>query len=193
MMTSLLLALTLTGIKIEAPQFQAPKLELELPGVPRVEGLQRRAAETAELGAREVEQTETLKVSPARVEEVQLARSFVPTRRGLKALEPVDAFLVATLPAQLPLFQACVRVSSAERVPTRVKVQVRLPGGAELWSATKTVSFEKEWSDVVFDLAALPVRQPGAYRVVVSLDGEPAAEAALEIKQLRQAAESSGR
>lgn len=193
MMTSIMLALTLASLKIEAPQFQAPKMDLDLPGVPRVEGLQGRAAKAPEFDTRKVEESETLKVSPARVEEVQLSKSFVPTRRGLKAIEPVDAFLVASLPAQLPAFKACVRVSSAERIPTRVKVQVRLPGGAELWSATKTVSFEKESTDVVFELGALDVRQAGSYRVVVSLDGEQAAEAGLEIKQLKQAAEPSGR
>jgi hypothetical protein len=193
MMTSLILALALTSLKIEAPQYQAPKMQLDLPGVPKAEGLSAPSAKDEDLTAQKAVATDTMKLTPASVEELQLSKSFVATARGLKALEPVDTFLVATVPAQLPTFKACVRVSSPDKMPTRVKVQLKLPGGAEFVSFSKNISFEKDWAEVVFDFTTLKVEQGGVYKVVVSLDGAPAAELPLEIKQAKQAAQSSGR
>jgi hypothetical protein len=193
MLSTLVLALTLSSLKIEAPQIHAPKMQLDLPGVPKVEGLQGPSAESRDLTARQAEQSETMKLSPAKVEEVQLGRSFAATERGLRAVEPVDAFLVSSMPAQLPAVKACVRLASPDRMPARVKVQVKLPGGAELASAIRVVTFDKEWADVLFDLGSLKVGQAGSYSVVVSLDGAPVAEQTLEVRQVKQAAESSGR
>ena len=193
MMTTLLLALTLTSLKIDAPQFQAPKVQLDLPGMPKAEGLQGPSARDEDLTSRKAVETDTMKATPPRLEELQLSKSFVATSRGLRALEPVDAFLVVAVPAQLPTFKVCARVASPDKMPSRVKVQIKLPGGAELASASKNVSFDKDWADVVFDFANLKVLQGGTYKVVVSLDGAPAAELPLEIKQVKQAAESAGR
>lgn len=194
MLTTMMLALTLTSLKLEAPQFQkAPKMELDLPSVPKLEALEGPAKSRVELNLRKGEETGTLQASPVKVEEIQIAQAFVQGSRGLRALEPVDTFLLAAAPAQLPSFRACVRVASPDRMPARVRVQLRLPGGAEVASVSRSVSFEKEWADVVFDFANLKVAHGGTYKLVVTLDGEFAAEAPLEVRVLKQAAVSSGR
>jgi len=193
MMTALILALTMSGLKIEAPQLATQRIDLDLPGMPTAEGLQAPTAQPSELKSQQAVETGSMRASPARVEEVQLGKSFVATSRGLKAVEPVDGFLVTGLPAQLPTFKVCVRVSSPDKMPTRVKVQLRLPGGAQVLGFSKPTSFEREWTDVVFELAALKVQHAGVYTVVVSLDGDKALELPLEIREIKQAAVSSGR
>jgi hypothetical protein len=193
MMTSLVLALVMGSLKIETPQIAAPRVELDLPEVPTADGLRGPSATPTNLTARKAVQTETMQASPAAVEEVQLSKSFVSTARGLKAIEPVDSFLVTGLPAQLPSFKACVRVSSPDKMPTRVKLQVKLPGGGEALSLSKTVAFDRQSADVVFDLGSLKVQHSGTYSVVVSLDGAQVAQLPLEIREIKQTAESSGR
>ncbi|MGC4115961.1 MAG: hypothetical protein QM765_15515 [Myxococcales bacterium] len=195
MMTSLLLALTLTSLKIETPQFQAPvKLApIDLPSVPKVEGELKAAGKEAEITAREAPESSTIKLAPARLEEAQVGRGFVATGRGLKATEPIDSLSLPKLPAQAPAFKACVRVASPDRTPTRVKAQIKLPNGTELASVSRTVWFDGEWADVVFDFATLQLHVPGTYKVVFSLDGSVVAELPLEVRSLKQAAEPSGR
>lgn len=194
-MTSLLVALTLTSLKIEAPQFQTPPklMPVDLPAVPKVDVQLQATTKDADLTSRTPVESSTMKATPVKLEEVQLSKSFVSTSRGLRALEPVDTFVVTSTPAQLPSFKACVRVGSPDRMPTRVRVQVKLPGGAELTSASKMVWFEQEAMDVVFDFAALKISHAGAYKVVVSLDGSPVADLPLEVRSIKQAAEESGR
>lgn len=195
MMTSLLLALTLTSLKLETPQFSAPaKLQpIDLPAVPKVEGQLRSAGRDAELTAREAPESATIKLAPARLEEAQVGRDFVASGRGLKTTDPVDSVSLPRLPATMPAFKACARVASPDRTPTRVKVQLRMPNGTELVSVSKTVWFDGEWADVVFDFASVKVHAAGSYKVVFSLDGSPVAELPLEVRSLKQAAEPSGR
>ncbi|HEY3449547.1 MAG TPA: hypothetical protein VGK67_24555 [Myxococcales bacterium] len=195
MMTSLLLALTLTSLKIETPQFQAPvKLQpINLPGVPKVEGQLRSTERDADLVARDAPESTTIKLAPARLEEAQVGRSFVASGRGLKATDPIDSVSLPKLPAALPAFKACARVVSPDRTPTRVKIQIKMPNGTELASVSRTVWFDGEWADVLFDFASVKVHGPGTYKVVFSLDGSAVAELPLEVRSLKQAAEPSGR
>ena len=195
MLTSLLLALTLTSLKIETPQFQAPVKQqpINLPGVPKVEGELRATGRDAELTARDAPESATIKLAPARLEEAQVGRGFVATSRGLKATEPIDAVSLPKLPATMPAFKACARVASPDRTPTRLEIQIKMPNGSDLASLSRTVWFDGEWADVVFDFTTLQIHAPGTYKVVFSLDGSVVAELPLEVRSLKQAAEPSGR
>lgn len=185
-MNACLLGLALAALKVDAPLIEAPKIRLELPGAPRAEGLREPAAQGADLAARPTIETDTLRGSPVHVEQVQISRSFTSTPRGLKATQPVDSFVVAAMPVQLPVLKVCVRVSSPDRMPARIRVQLRLPGGGELATSSRHLVFDTDWVDALFELPSLTVTQAGTYRVVVSLDGTPAAELPLEIRELKQ-------
>ena len=193
--TMLMLALVLGSLKLEAPQFEGPaKLQpIDLPAIPKVEGKLRATGKGADLTTRGAIESDTIKLAPARLEAFQLGRSFVATGRGLRAMEPLQVVAVPRLPGQLPAFKTCARVVSPDRTPTRVRVQVKHPNGTELTSVSRSVWFNGEWADVVFDFAALRVHDPGVYKLVFSLDGVAVAELPLEVRSLKQAAELSGR
>jgi len=193
--TTLLVALALSSLKIDAVQFQGPaKLQpISLQAIPKAEGNFQSAGKDAALTPRANGGSDTIKLAPARLEEAQLGRSFVASGHGLKVLDPMDSVSLPRVPAQLPAFKACARVASPDRTPTRIKVQIKLPNGGELTSASRSIWFDGEWADVVFEFAALKVDAPGVYKVVFSLDGSAVAELPLEIRSLKQAAEPSGR
>lgn len=192
---ALVLALTLGSLKLDATQFQGPtKLQpINLPAIPKIEGKLQTTAKDADLAPPATGHSDTIKLAPARLEEAQMGRSFVTSGRGLKAMDPFESVSLPRLPSQIPAFKACARVASPDRTPTRVKVQVKLPSGGELTSASRSVWFDGEWADVVFEFPALKVDAPGVYKLVFSLDGSAVAELPLEIRSLKQAAEPSGR
>jgi len=180
MKAALLLSLFVLAPKIEPPRVELPKLDIALPEVPDASGLVATARE-ASLDSQTGSELSPATAAAPRVVSVQIARDFVPSPAGLRAVGALDAFVVPAFPARLS-FQTSVRLVSPDRMPARLKVQIKTPGGIELASASRAVTFDKDEAEVVLRWDSVTVRQEGDHRVVVSLDGVLAAEQPLGVK-----------
>jgi hypothetical protein len=179
MTPALLLALVVMVPKIDVPRLDTSKIHLDLPNMPTANGLVATPKDDA-LTAQKTDDS-AAKEAPAKVVSVQVAHEFAPTAEGMIAVSPVSTFVATTFPTRL-FFQTNVRVASAAgHLPAWLKVQVRTPGGLELASTTRAVSFEKDIADAVFKWEALLVQGPGDYLLTVKLDGVVASEVPLRV------------
>ncbi len=163
------------------PKIDKPKLQLELPEVPKAEGLSgsarqeeaqpKQTAGDLRSGAGVPGQAS----APAKLVSAVHARDFRASAEGHKPLGRIDSFTVPGLPARIAPFKTCLRLRSPSRAPAMVKASLRSPAGEELLSSRAEVSFSSnEEVELVVDWDGFQATRGGDYHLVVLIDGAQA-------------------
>ena len=184
-----LIALAAAPARLDsAPKFEAPKLEMKLPPLPKVESLSgpapREALETRQAAS---DQRASERPAGAKVASIVHAREFARgAEGGFKPVSRFDALTVSGLPSRIAAFKTCVRLTSGDRLPVVVRAAVKAPSGEELLSSRAEVSFgSRGMMEVVIDWEGFTVSRTGDFKLAVSLDGAPSGEFPLPVQQAR--------
>ena len=172
-----LLAAAPKGVgKLEIPKIETQKLDLNMPALPKGDGMASTAADKGpELKTAPGSVTAPSHgASSAKVEKATHARDFALTLDGRRPKSALDGFKIDKVPSHIEPFKTCLRFSSSDGNPAAVIVKLVSPGGEELLASRGDVVFGKtNQIDFVIDWEGFEARQEGNYRVTVSVDGAP--------------------
>jgi hypothetical protein len=189
MLCALLLASLAAAPKIEPiPKMEAPKINLDLPKVPKADGLSGTARE------QQAEPKQTAgdlrsqagmpgAGAPAKLASAVNAKDFVVATGGRKPVGRIDAFTVPGLPARISGFKTCLKLVSGSGAPVTVRAVLRSPSGEELLSSRAEVAFTSgEQMELVIEWDGFEARNAGDYHLVVFLDGAQAGDYLLPVQ-----------
>jgi hypothetical protein len=163
-------------------KIERPKIDLQLPDMPKADGLKGPAKADEPMQAKQasgdLRSSQNPQVSGAKVLGVTHAKDFTQTKNGYKPVASIGSFTVGSLPAKTGAFKTCVKVGSSDGVPVSLRTSIKSPGGNDMGSSERVdVTFgTAESMDVVIDWPGFEASVAGEYKLVVLLDGKPAGE-----------------
>lgn len=170
------------------PRAEPPKVDLNLPGVPKAEGLSepsRPATLESKQSAGDLRSSlEPAGRSRASISSVLHAKDFSATAKGHTPVGRIDALTSAAFPAQFGTFKTCMTVVSTDGLPVVLKASLRSPSGTEILASRADVHFDSGGGrrDVVIEWESFQAAQAGPYVIAVTLDGRAAGELPLPIR-----------
>ncbi|MGC4113121.1 MAG: hypothetical protein QM765_00260 [Myxococcales bacterium] len=174
--------------KIDAQKPDAPKIDLNLPQVPKADGVKAGEAPKndqmqTKTAAGDLRSVSTTDGPSAKVVSVVHAKDFAATKNGYKPVSGISGFNFTSLPARVGAFKTCVRLSSTNGIPVQLKVSFKSPAGNELLSSRADVNFGAgSEMDVVIEWDGFEANAAGDYKVLVTLDGKPSGEFPIHVQ-----------
>ncbi len=151
----------------------APKIDLQLPGLPKLDGV-KGAAEEPGVAAE----------GPPVLEKVEHARDFDANTGGRKPRGPViKEFRVKSLPATTEAFKTLLRLKSPGGKPLRLDLNLLAPDGAVVADTSTDVSFPygKDTMELVVKWDGIAAKAAGTYVIEVLAGGQKLGAAPIEI------------
>ena len=152
----------------------APKIDLQLPGLPKLDGVKGAAEEP---GAPSAE-------GPPVLEKVEHARDFDANTGGRKPRGPViKEFRVKSLPATTEAFKTLLRLKSPGGKPLRLELNLLAPDGTVVADTSTDVSFPygKDTMELVVKWDGIAAKAAGTYVIEVLAGGQKLGAAPIEI------------
>ena len=167
-------------------RIETPKIDLQLPDMPKADGLNGPAKGDEPMQAKQAAGDLRAGSPPANVAKVLSvvhARDFAATKAGYKPVSRLDSFAMGTLPAKTGAFKSCVRVGTSDGVPVTLRATIKSPAGNEMLSSDRVdVTFGSMASiDVVIDWPGFEASTAGEYHLLVMLDGKVSGEFPLAV------------